>query len=199
MAILLNVDDRRCVSELVQRACLCYAVPMVRGSPNPRYLGLATRLKRVRKQTELTRMALAQLAGGGETVSLDLETGRRIPTVGTVARLAAALGVDAGWLAFAIGEQAATSTKQTTDGMGERLASLRTERGLTKAALARLVNLSPSAYAKIENGGQTGIDTLEKLADALCVSPAWLAFATSPREVLRRRRARSSGSPSARA
>lgn len=197
--MLLNVDNRRYFRELVRVACLCYAVPMVRGSPNPRHLGLATRLKRVRKQTELTRMALAQLAGGGETVSLDLETGRRIPTVGTVARIAAALGVDAGWLAFAIGEQATSSAKQTTDGMGERLASLRTERGLTKAALARMVNLSPSAYAKIENGGQTGIDTLEKLADALGVSPAWLAFSTAPREVPRRRRARSPGLSAARA
>ncbi len=78
----------------------------------------------------------------------------------------------------------------TTDGMGERLASVRIERGFTKAALARLVDLSPSSFAKIENGGQTGVDVLESLAKALGVSPAWLAFGEGPREIPKKRRVR---------
>jgi transcriptional regulator with XRE-family HTH domain len=36
--------------------------------------------------------------------------------------------------------------------MGARLQAVRVERELTKAALARLAEISPSAFAKIENG-----------------------------------------------
>lgn len=142
-------------------------------------------------QRNLTRMALADLAAVGAPTVLYTETGDRVPTVATVARLAAAMSVDAGWLAFGTGTEAASSALQTTDDMRDRLGTLRTARGLTKAALARMVELSPSAYAKIENGGQTGIDTIEKLADALRVSPAWLAFGVGPRELPPRRRSRS--------
>jgi transcriptional regulator with XRE-family HTH domain len=73
--------------------------------------------------------------------------------------------------------------------MGARLQAVRVERGLTKAALARLVNLSPSSFAKIENGGQTGVDTLEALAKALGISPAWLAYGVGPQTLPSRRRA----------
>ena len=67
---------------------------------------------------------------------------------------------------------------------------VRTEMGLAKAVLARLVNLSPSALAKIENGGQTGIEVIEALAKVLNVSPAWLAFSQGPRSLASRRRPR---------
>ena len=64
--------------------------------------------------------------------------------------------------------------------MGTRLTLIRRERGLTKAAVAQLAALSPSAYAKIENGGQSGVDTIEQIAKSLGVSPAWLAFGEGP-------------------
>lgn len=166
-----------------------YAGAMVRGSPNARYLKLPARLRKARKTAGLTRMALAQRAGGGQTVSLDIETGQRLPTVGTLARLASALGVAATWLAYGLGEQYTDDPPATTDGMGARLATVRVEQGTTKAALARLVNLSPSALANIENGGQTGVDVVEALAKALNISPAWLAFNRGPRELPKRRRA----------
>ena len=168
---------------------------MVRGRRNPRYLGLARRLLTARTQRKLTRMALADLAAVGAPTVLYTETADRIPTVATIARLAAAMNVDAGWLAFGTGIEATSAALQTSDGMGERLGALRTDRSLTKAALARMVELSPSAYAKIENGGQTGVDTLEKLADALRVSPAWLAFGVGPRELPPRRRAGAAAAP----
>ena len=38
----------------------------------------------------------------------------------------------------------------------------------------------------IEAGGQPAIGTLEDLARALAVSPAWLAFGEGPRELPRR-------------
>ncbi len=170
---------------------------MVRGSPNPLYFGLPARLRKARKKSGLKRKTVGQKVGRDPQVTAKVEAGHRLPTVATLARLASALGVTAGWLGYGLGEQQAGGTVATTDGMGTRLASVRIERGLTKAALARLAELSPSSFAKIENGGQTGVDVLEALAKALGVSPAWLAFEEGPREIPKKRRTRSASSQSA--
>lgn len=163
---------------------------MVRGSPNPLHFGLPARLRRVRKHAGVKPSALSTKVSRDTEVAADIETGERIPTVATVARLASALGVAAGWLAYGLGEQLVSSSASTTDGMGARLAAIRTERGETKAALARAVGLSPSTVADIENGAQTGVDVLEALAKVLGVSPAWLAFGEGPMTLPSRRRAR---------
>jgi len=163
---------------------------MVRGSPNPLHFGLPARLRKVRLRSGLRRSALSYQAGRDSEVAAKIETRERVPTVGTLARLALALGVRAGWLGYGLGEQSADVSIATTDGLGERLAAARSERGLTKAALARLVGLSPSTVADIEKGAQTGVDVLESLAKALGVSPAWLAFGEGPREIPKKRRVR---------
>jgi len=128
------------------------------------------------------------MVGVDPHASSNIERGERIPTVGTVARLASALGVCAGWLAYGLGEQHTEGLHPTTDGMGTRIAEVRIERGLTKADVARMAHLSASSFAKIENGGQSGVDTIELLAVALAVSPAWLAFGEGPRALPPRRR-----------
>ena len=163
---------------------------MVRGSPNPLHFGLPGRLRRVRKQSGLKRKPLGQKVGRDPKVTAKVEAGERTPTVGTVARLAAALGISAGWLGYGLGVQQTDGTEPTTDGLGARLAQVRIERLLSKAALARLVGLSPSTVADIEKGAQTGVDVLESLAKALGVSPAWLAFGEGPREIPKKRRVR---------
>ncbi len=163
---------------------------MVRGSPNPLHFGLPGRLRRVRKQSGLKRKSVGQKVGRDPKVTAKVEAGERIPTVGTVARLAAALGISAGWLGYGLGVQQTDGTEQTTDGLGARLAQVRIERLLSKAALARQVGLSPSTVADIEKGAQTGVDVLESLAKALGVSPAWLAFGEGPREIPKKRRVR---------
>ena len=66
---------------------------------------------------------------------------------------------------------------------------------MTKAALARQGGLSPSAFAKIENGGQSGIDVIESLAKALAVSAGWLAFGIGPQVVASPRRGRPPAQP----
>lgn len=169
---------------------------MVRGSPNPRHCGLPARLRKARKQSGLTRKALGQKVGRDSEVAANIEAGQRIPTVGTVARLASGLGVSAAWLGFGLGEQDTDGPAATTDGMGARLSAVRVEQGLTKAALARSVGLSPNALANIENGGQTGIDVLESLAKALNVSPAWMSFGLGSQELPPRRLARSAATSS---
>ena len=50
-------------------------------------------------------MAVAQHAGGDKNASRDIESGQRIPSVGTIVKLAAALGVSAPWLAYGIATQ----------------------------------------------------------------------------------------------
>lgn len=161
---------------------------MVRGSPNPLHFGLPARLRRTRKECQITPSALGPKVGLDRHVAAYIESGNRIPTVGTLTRLASALGVAAGWLAYGLGEQVIRGAASTTDGMGARLSAIRTERGETKAALARAVGLSPSTVADIENGAQTGVDVLEALAKVLAVSPAWLAFGEGPMELPSRRR-----------
>ncbi len=164
---------------------------MVRGSPNPLHFGLPLRMRKARKSAGLTRNVVVQKIGAGQTAARDIESGERVPTVASVARFASTLGVSAGWLGYGLGEQHTACPGSTTDGMGARLALVRIECGFSKAALARLANLSPSSFAKIENGGQTGVDVLESLAKALGVSPAWLAFGEGPREIPKKRRVRS--------
>ena len=163
---------------------------MVRGSPNPLHFGLPARLRKARKQLGLTRKGLGQKVGRDPKVAAKIEAGERMPTVGTVARLASGLNVSAGWLGFGIGDQAQSGAATTTDGMGNRLGAVRIERGLSKAALARLLDLSAIAIANIEKGAQTSLDVLEAIAKALGVSPAWLAYGEGPQVLPSRRRAR---------
>ena len=163
---------------------------MVRGSPNPLHFGLPARLRRTRRARQITPSALGPKVGLDRHVAAYIESGSRVPNVGTLTRLASVLGVSAGWLGYGLGEQFTDGKAATTDGMGARLASVRIERGLTKVALARLLDLSATAIANIEKGAQTGVDVLESLAKALNVSPAWLAFCEGPREILVKRRSR---------
>ena len=135
-------------------------------------------------------MAVAQHAGGDKNASRDIESGQRIPSVGTIAKLAAALGVSASWLAYGIGD-ATAAPGASCDGMGQRLQAVRTERGLTKAELARRVELKAPSLSQIENGGQSGVDTIERIAKALGVSPGWLAYGVGPMVLPPRRRTRS--------
>jgi len=163
---------------------------VVRGRPNPRYFRLPVRLKQALKRSGLTRRALSRKAGVSDPLIGYLESGERVPTVATIARVAFGLSVSAPWLAFGIGDSTAPVNLTASDTMAARLRATRMARALTKAALARMVGLSPSAFAKIENGGQSGIDVIEALAKALDVSPAWLAFGIGPQIVTSPRRGR---------
>lgn len=166
----------------------CYHLPMVRGSPNPLHFGLPARLRKVRKQAGLTRTAVAQRAGCDPKAAVKIEAGERLPTVGTIARLASGLGLSPGWLAFGLGEQHSEGPAVTTESMGARLQAVRIEQARTKADLARLVGVTPAVIANIEKGSQTGVEVLEAVAKVLDVSPAWLAYNEGPRELPKRRR-----------
>ena len=166
-----------------------YAVAMVRGSPNPRHFTLPARLRKARKLSGLTRSALSKKVGRNSVVAGYIEDGERLPTVGTVARLAAGLGVTASWLAYGLGEMTNTEAAATCDEMGARLQAMREARSLSKAELGRLAGLTAPSISQIERGGQSGVAVVEALAKALSVSPAWLAFNQGPRELPTRRNA----------
>ena len=68
--------------------------------------------------------------------------------------------------------------------------AVRTESGVAKAALARMVELKAPSLSLIENGGQSGVDTIERIAKALGVSPGWLAYGVGPMVLPPRRRTR---------
>ena len=163
---------------------------MVRGSPNPRHFGLPARLRKARRQGGLARAALGPKVGLDPAVAAYIESGQRIPTVATVSRLASGLGVSAGWLAYGLGDQHSDGQEAAVATMGARLRRAREEKGITKAALARLADLSPPALANIEKGAQTGVDVLDTLAKTLGVSPAWLAYGEGPQVLPARRRVR---------
>jgi transcriptional regulator with XRE-family HTH domain len=143
-----------------------------------------------RKQSALTRVAVAQKAGVSDAIVGYLETNQRLPTVGTIARLASALGVSAAWLAYGLGESTSQDAAATCDQMGARLGSARDERKISRAELARLTKLSPGTIAKIENSGSSGVHVVEALAQALGISPGWLAFGIGDRELPPTRRGR---------
>lgn len=168
---------------------------MVRGRKNPLHYGLPSRLRKARKTAGLSRKAVVQKVGAGQTAVRDIETNQRLPTVATIARLASALNVSAAHLAYGLGEPTSDSTAANTDDMGARLTSVRVERGHTKAALARLVELSPSTVADIENGAQSGVEVVEALASALRVSPGWLAFGEGSKVLPPIRRGRPRSAP----
>ena len=163
---------------------------VVRGQKNPLHYALPLRLKKALKLSGLTRTGLAQLAGVSHPVVIALEARRSLTTVGTIERLATALGVSASWLAYGLDEPEDASSQASRVSMAHRLKALRTQQGQTRTALARLADVTPGTVSYIEEGGQAKVNTVEALALALGVSPAWLAFGVGPQVVTAPRRGR---------
>jgi transcriptional regulator with XRE-family HTH domain len=72
--------------------------------------------------------------------------------------------------------------------MGARLQAVRVEQDHTMKALGQSAGLNPGTIASIEKGGQAGVATVEALAVALGISPAWLAYGIGPQVLPSRRR-----------
>ena len=140
-------------------------------------------------------MAVAQRAGCGQTIALEIEDRQRVPATDTLLRLALVLDVSASWLAYGMGDQQAPNMPQSHTAIGDRLRLARTDSSMSLAELGRRTGRSPRAIAKIENGGQSGIDVIESLAKALGVSAGWLAFGMGPQVVASPRRGRPPAQP----
>lgn len=72
-------------------------------APAPRRAGVAARLRQARLARGLASRALGEAASTSHTAILNIEDGRIAPRLDTIERLARALGVRPGWLAFGCG------------------------------------------------------------------------------------------------
>lgn len=171
---------------------------VAQGLKNPLYSGIPYRLSNARDRQSLPTSQLSYAAGLSVTVVWAIEDSVQLPKIDTIEKIACALGVPACWLAFgqegplvwaerrrAPRPRAAfpvpvpggipyTGSSQES---GQRLRLKRESLGLSLRQLAEAAGVSFETIRKIENGRAIPkVDTCERLAVALGVSPCWLAF-----------------------
>lgn len=145
---------------------------MTRGVKHPLHFRMRERLKHARTSLGLTPHGLARLASVAPETVAGIEGGRRGSMLDTVVAIAAALGIEPGWLSYGLDGPGAD-----TAGFAGRLRHRRTEAQMTAAALGKAAGITGQAVADLEAGGRiTSVATCEALAHALGVSPAWLAY-----------------------
>lgn len=163
---------------------------MVRGRKNPLYFGFAERLRRARRAAEWSLAELARAAGSTAPTILALERGERCPRVDTAEKLALALAVSPSQLAFGIAPVAKPQTKTAHGGLAKRLGAMRALRGLSMRELEQRADAAGNLVRNTEAGRSLPtLRTIEQLAKALGVSPAWLAYGEGPMDAPTRRRA----------
>lgn len=149
-----------------------------------------TRLRRARKDAGLSCAELSRRAGIGLYTVAAVEAGHRIPRLPAVERIGDALRVSPAALAFGVDVpwEARQGDGLRSAGLAERAKSTREAAGLSMWDVGRALASSASTVQAIERGGMPALDTLEALAKALQVSPAWLAFGEGPMETVRARK-----------
>lgn len=164
---------------------------VVRGRKNPRYFGLASRLKRARKNTSLSFASVAEAAALTEANTvwhLEQKPGH-VPRLDTVEKIAYALGISPAFLAYGVEGECQKSTELRSQSVGARLQAIRLARGLSVLALAQRSQTSHTAVGNIERRGTVPtVATIEALATALGISPGWLAFGIGPQVLPSRNR-----------
>lgn len=163
---------------------------VVRGRKNPLYLLFATRLRRARTAQRLSASALSQAAGMSRGSVAFLEAGERLPRLSSVERLARVLNVSPGWLAFGLDNAAEPLQNENAHcaGLSRRVLDTQAALGLGNKDLGRRAELSPPEIRALQSGTMPTIDRAERLAAALAVSPAWLAFGLGPIKLHSRKR-----------
>lgn len=161
---------------------------MTRGRPNPLHYRLAERLRTVRRAVEETRKGVSLSAGVNRTAVQSIEHEGHIPGVDLVEAIARALGVSPGWLSYGMGEPGDVQDLPGCAMLAERLRAAREDAGLSGNALAKTAGTTHTTIQNIEQGRHCpSVARVEALADALDVSPAWLAYGEGPQKVKRRR------------
>jgi ribosome-binding protein aMBF1 (putative translation factor) len=110
-----------------------------------------------------------------------------MPGVDLVEEIARALGASPGWLAYGQGEPGDVKEVPGCATLGERLRAARAQAGLSVRELGRRTEITYTAIQNAEKGAMPSVARVEALAEALDVSPAWLAFGEGPEKVKRRR------------
>lgn len=161
---------------------------VTRGKPNPLHQTFPERLRRSRKGVRLTASGLSLAAGINKNAVSGLEGRESLPRLPTVEQLARVLRVSPGWLAYGLGEAEAPAAQDPPRcaGLRDRLRDAAAERDLSLREVARRADAGEGVAVAVARGTLPSIATLEDLARALAVSPAWLAFGEGPRELPRR-------------
>lgn len=173
-----------------------YRGPVTRGVANPRYSTFPQRLRKARKAAGLSCAELSRRAGLGTYTVAAIEAGLRLPRLPAAAKLARALGMTPGELAYDLGGAVPERPELGAAALAQRVRQVREAHGLSARAVATAATITEGTIRAIEKrGGMPTIDTLEQLAIALGVSPSWLAFGQGEMVVLVRRRATSAAAP----
>jgi len=150
---------------------------MVRGRKNPLHFGLAKRLRAARRQRNIGGKPLSIAANLAVTTVLRIESEASVPSIDVVEKLAWALKVSPGYLAYGIELPYDERSVQQSGALPLRLRQTREQRGLSLNALAKLAGVARTTIGYIESGETTpSIATVELLAQALGVPACWLAY-----------------------
>ncbi|MHB8491946.1 MAG: helix-turn-helix domain-containing protein [Solirubrobacteraceae bacterium] len=148
-------------------------------------LRFGERLRGYRKQAGLSQLTLAQRAGVDLAAVSFLERARRAPNLGTLVRVARAVGVSPAAL-IADGDTPATidhaagTAKAGENGdplvrFGANLRRARIQAGMSQEMLSRGASLDRAAISIIERGGRSAnLRTVLKLSRALGLAPEML-------------------------
>jgi transcriptional regulator with XRE-family HTH domain len=136
-------------------------------------------LRKARRAAGLDLKQLSLQAGLSHNTAYSIESGVRVPAVATVADIAHVLAVSPAWLGFGETRPRISRSAGAAATLGERLGARREELGLSYRAVARAAGVSDmTVRATEQNQTSPSIDTAERIAKALGVSPGWLAFGT---------------------
>ena len=178
------------------RGALEVRVP--KGLKNPLCCKLAKRVLSTRERSGLLLNQVSALAEMSKPVAGLVERGERIPGLDTVERLASALGVSPGWLAYGyegsepfreryprpifepddpLPDDRLRTFRALHAGFPARLRHARERSGLSMRTLSTAAGVSVQAWSNAEAGKVVPrVDTAERMAVALGVAPSWLAF-----------------------
>lgn len=161
-------------------------MPMVpdrvtRGVKNPLHFALPKRLKKARKEARLSLARLGEKAGLSGPAVGNIERGDSVPGIDTIEHLARALGLSPCFLACGMVCPFKEMDTPMHLGLPARLKSLREARGYSRNALGNESGTADMTIEHIEEGENVPrVDTVEKLAKVLKVSPCWLAYGCGP-------------------
>ena len=173
-------------------------VRVPKGLKNPLCCKMAKRVLSTRERAGLLLQQVSALAEMSKPVAGLIERGERTPGLDTIERLAAALGVPPGWLAYGyegsepfreryprpIFEPADPTPddkhrvfRALHEGFPTRLQQARERSGLSMRTLSTAAGVSVQAWSNAEAGKVVPrVDTAERMAVALGVAPSWLGF-----------------------
>ncbi|MEV4235256.1 helix-turn-helix domain-containing protein [Nocardia sp. NPDC049737] len=113
-------------------------------------------IKALRLERGMTQKQLAQAVGLTNSALSTIESGKSKPRLGNFQRICRALGLDGEAVTDAIrrfyrGVEVGTAVA-AHDSLGSWVAALRNSKGMTRADLARAVDIAPTSITEIENG-----------------------------------------------